>query len=70
VTPSVLPDGLVVLAEGAPDGVGPGAEITFYDHPGGGFVLCAGSLTLGGSLVVDRVLSGLVSNALRRAGVL
>jgi len=69
VTPSVLPAGLVVLAVGAPDGVGPGAEITFYDHPGGGFVLCAGSLTVGGSLVTDAVLSGLVRNALTRAGI-
>jgi hypothetical protein len=69
VTPSVLPDGLVVLAEGAPDGVGPGAEMTYYDHPGGGFVFSAGSLTFGGSLVVDPVLSALVSNVLNRAGV-
>jgi len=70
VTPSALPADLVILAEGAPDGVGPGAEITYYDHPGGGFVLCAGSLTVGGSLVIDPVLSGLMSNALGRAGVI
>lgn len=70
VTTSVLPSDLVILAEGADDGVGPGAEITYYDHPGGGFVLSAGSLTLGGSLVVDPVLSGLVTNALGRAGAL
>jgi hypothetical protein len=69
VTPSVLPDGLVVLAQGAADGVGPGAEITYYDHPGGGFVFCAGSITVGGSLVVDPVLSGLMANVLARAGV-
>jgi hypothetical protein len=59
----------VVLAEGAADGVGPGAEITYYDHPGGGFVFAAGSITLGGSLVVDPVLSGLIANVLARAGV-
>jgi hypothetical protein len=69
VTTSVLPGGLVVLAQGAADGVGPGAEITYYDHPGGGFVFCAGSITVGGSLVVDPVLSGLMANVLARAGV-
>jgi hypothetical protein len=43
--------------------------MTYYDHPGGGFVFSAGSLTFGGSLVVDPVLSGLVGNVLQRAGV-
>jgi hypothetical protein len=54
---------------GRPDARGLGGDITYYDHPGGGFVFAAGSLTLGGSLVVDPVLSGLVGNVLQRAGV-
>ena len=69
VAPSALPDGLVVLATGRPDGGVPGAEITYYDHPGGGFVFAAGSITVGGSLVVDPVLSALMANVLSRAGV-
>ena len=69
VPPSALPAGLVVLAVGQPDAGGLGGRITYYDHPGGGFVLAAGSLTVGGSLVVDPVLTGLMANALQRAGV-
>lgn len=66
---SALPEGLVVLAAGRPDARGAGGEITFYDHPGGGFVFAAGSLTVGGSPVVDPVLDALVTNVLARAGV-
>ena len=69
VAPSVLPDGLVVLATGSAGRRRPGAEITYYDHPGGGFVFSAGSLTVGGSLVVDPVLSALMANVLSRAGI-
>ena len=69
VPPSVLPAGLTRLAVGQPDAGGVGGDITIYDHPGGGFVFAAGSLTFGGSLVVDPVLSGLVRNVLRRAGI-
>ena len=69
VPPSTLPPGLTRLAAGQPDGAGVGGDITVYDHPGGGFVFAAGSLTFGGSLVVDGVLSGLVRNVLQRAGV-
>ena len=69
VPPSALPDGLVVLAQGLPDGTDPGADMTYYDHPGGGFVFSAGSLTFGGSLVVDPVLSTLVHNVIHRAGI-
>ena len=64
VPPSALPGGLVVLAEGVPDAAGPGADMTYYDHPGGGFVFSAGSLTFGGSLVVDAKLSTLVHNVI------
>ena len=69
VPPSVLPAGLTVLAVAEPDARGVGADITYYDHPGGGFVFAAGSLTFGGSLVVDPVLNLLMRNVLRRAGV-
>jgi hypothetical protein len=43
--------------------------MTYYDHPGGGFVFSAGSLTFGGSLVVDAALSTLVHNVIHRAGI-
>lgn len=69
VPPSVLPPGLTLLAVGEPDARGVGADMTYYDHPGGGFVFAAGSLTFGGSLVVDPVMSGLMRNVLERAGV-
>ncbi|SHN83544.1 hypothetical protein SAMN05660350_03436 [Geodermatophilus obscurus] len=69
VPPSPLPSGLVVLAQGVSDGTAPGADMTYYDHPGGGFVFSAGSLTFGGSLVVDATLSTLVHNVIHRAGI-
>jgi FG-GAP-like repeat len=69
VPPSALPTGLVLLAEGVPDAAGAGADMTYYDHPGGGFVFAAGSITFGSSLVVDPVLSRLMNNVLDRAGV-
>lgn len=69
VPPSALPAGLVVLAEGVPDGGSPGADMTYHDHPGGGFVFSAGSLTFGGSLVVDAALGTLVHNVIHRAGI-
>ena len=43
--------------------------MTYYDHPGGGSVFSAGSLTFGGSLVVDAALSTLVQNVIHRAGI-
>jgi hypothetical protein len=69
IPPSSLPDGLVVLASGEADDKGPGAEMVFYEHPGGGLVFSVGSLTFGGSLVVDPALQQLVRNVLTRAGV-
>ncbi|WP_210481182.1 N,N-dimethylformamidase beta subunit family domain-containing protein [Naasia sp. SYSU D00948] len=66
---SALPDGLVIIATGQSDGIGPGADVTYYDHPGGGFMFTIGSITVGGSLVIDPVLSGLMTNVLVRAGV-
>jgi len=64
-----LPNGLVVLATADPDGGGLGAEMVYYEHPGGGIVFSAGSLTFGGSLVVDRTIQELIRNVLTRAGV-
>ncbi len=60
-----LPPGLTVLARADMGG----AEMTYYDHPGGGFVLSAGSITLGGSLVKDLMLQRIIRNALNDAGV-
>lgn len=67
--PSQLPDGLVVLARGQHDGVGTGAEMVYYDHPGGGFVFSVGSITFGGSLVVDSAIQQIMRNVLTKAGV-
>ena len=66
---SVLPNGLVVLATADPDAGGAGAEMVYYEHPGGGIVFSAGSLTFGGSLVVDKTIQELIGNVLTRAGV-
>ncbi len=66
---STLPDGLAILARGVFDGVGPGADMVYYDHPGGGFVFSVGSLTFGGSLVVDSTIQQLMQNVLTKAGV-
>ncbi|MGC5173266.1 N,N-dimethylformamidase beta subunit family domain-containing protein [Microbacterium sp. DT81.1] len=69
VPPSKLPTGLVVLARGEADGEGLGADMTTYNHAGGGLVFSAGSITFGGSLVVDPALRLIVLNALAQAGV-
>jgi hypothetical protein len=66
VPPVTLPAGLEVLAAAESDGQRT-AEITIYDHPGGGFVLSTGSLTFGGSLAVDPDLQALISCALTAA---
>src|SRR3954453_3401787 len=41
--------------------------MTCYRHPGGGFVFAAGSITFGGSLVVDVNLQQIVCNAVDEA---
>jgi hypothetical protein len=69
IPPSTLPAGLEILATGVFDGIGPGADIVCYDHPGGGFVFSVGSITFGGSLVVDTVIQQLMRNVLTKAGV-
>lgn len=66
---SSLPAGLEILATGVFDGIGPGADMVYYEHPGGGFVFSVGSLTFGGSLVVDATIQQLMHNVLGRAGV-
>jgi len=69
------PAGVQVLAVGAMDpgsAIDPGGnphnpgELSYYDHPAGGLVLSAGSITFGGSLVKDPVLNQLMRNALSR----
>jgi hypothetical protein len=39
------------------------ADMTYYEHPGGGFVLAAGAINFGGSLVEDFNLQQIVLNA-------
>jgi hypothetical protein len=56
------PQGLVRLARGANNGYA--ADMTYYDHPGGGFVFAAGAIPVGGSLVVDAALQQIVRNVL------
>ena len=62
-----LPPGLVVLARAEvplnTGGFGT-AEMTCYDHHGGGFVFSVGSLTFGGSLVKDPGLQTIAGRAL------
>lgn len=74
VPPSTVPAGLVVIARGTNDapadgGAGPGADMTYYDHPGGGFVFSVGSITFGGALVVDSFMQQLMRNVMARAGL-
>ncbi|MBD1372187.1 hypothetical protein IC620_07400 [Hazenella sp. IB182357] len=40
--------------------------MVYYDHPGGGGVFWVGSVTFGGSLVVDDKLSQMVKNVMNR----
>ncbi|HXJ61423.1 MAG TPA: N,N-dimethylformamidase beta subunit family domain-containing protein [Verrucomicrobiae bacterium] len=62
-----LPSHHLVLATATnwfKDGRWQGAEMTYYPHPGGGFLFSVGSLTFGGSLVVDGQLLQILRNAL------
>jgi hypothetical protein len=69
VPPSSLPSGLIVLARARADDAGRGAEMVYYNHPGGGFVFSVGSVTFGGSLVVDARIQQIMRNVLQTAGV-
>jgi N,N-dimethylformamidase len=64
--PGAPPADVQVLAEGT--NVGPtndySAQMTYYDTGAGGFVFSVGSLTFGGSLVVDASLQRIVRNVL------
>ncbi len=51
----------LAIGQNAPES---GAYMTYYDHPGGGWVFSAGSINFGGSLVVDCALQRIVRNAL------
>ena len=43
------------------------AEMTYYDTETGGFVFSVGSMTFGGSLLVDTNLQKIVNNALHES---
>jgi len=59
------PAGLVHLAKGTNPGRH-GADMVYFTHPGGGGVFSAGSITFGGSLAVDPVLSRMLLNVTAR----
>jgi hypothetical protein len=56
------PENIELLAIG--ENSGAQANMTYYDHPGGGFVFSVGSMSFGGSLVVDEKLQQIVRNIL------
>ncbi len=70
---SSSPSNIVILARSTvyDDGNNPwpGADMTYYDHPGGGGVFAAGSINFGGSLVENDHLSVIVSNVLAHFGI-
>ncbi|MES3021186.1 MAG: N,N-dimethylformamidase beta subunit family domain-containing protein [Pseudomonadota bacterium] len=59
------PAGMVHLAKGC-NAWGSGADMTYFTHAGGGGVFAVGSITFGGSLVVDAVLSQMMRNVFAR----
>lgn len=67
------PPNLHLLAKGQLDTSAPyyegqhSSHMTYYDHPGGGFVFSAGSMCFTGSLVADQALQRIVKNALAEA---
>ncbi len=68
LSPAPLPQGLQVIARaGTP--AEPGSDMTFYRHPGGGFVLSVGSINFGGSLAVEPKLQQVIRNALTDSDV-
>jgi hypothetical protein len=60
------PDNLQVLARGVnhSDNGDYGADMTYYETGGGGFVFSVGSLSFGGSLVKDNHLQAIMKNVL------
>lgn len=65
VAASTRPPGLVHLANGANKGRS-GADTTYFTHQGGGAVFSVGSVTFGGSLAVDPVLTRMLQNVFAR----
>jgi hypothetical protein len=69
--PGGKPPGLQVLAMGRnwrdQHGNWRGAEMIYYPRNGGGFVFAVGSITFGGSLVIDSQLQQVVRNVLSEA---
>ena len=62
---SRTPASTLLLAQGT--NIGPAAEMVTYDHPGGGFVFSAGSMSIQGAIPVDPVLQKVISNVLTEA---
>src|SRR5581483_894582 len=62
---SSSPASAILLARGL--NAGPAAEMVTYDHPGGGLVFSAGSMSIQGSVPVDAALQTIVSNVLAEA---
>ena len=60
------PANLTVIARGTNPGFG--ADMTFYDHPGGGGVFSVGSISFGGSMIGDPALRQIVRNVLTESG--
>jgi hypothetical protein len=61
------PANLVILSRGTNPGFG--ADMTFYETPGGGGVFSVGSISFVGSLIGDASLQQIVRNVLAGAGV-
>jgi hypothetical protein len=59
------PPGVKVLAKGANPDDG-GAELSYYETPGGGAVFAAGSIAWPSSILVDSAVSRITANVLRR----
>lgn len=59
------PSNSVLLAQGT-NTTGKRADMIYYDHPGGGGVFSVGSITFGGSLLIDNDLTKVVNNVLDR----
>ncbi len=59
------PVNTLLLARGTNPGFG--ADMTYYETTAGGFVFSAGSICIGGSLVVDEKLQIIMKNAINKA---
>jgi hypothetical protein len=65
IDPAGRPPGMVHLAKGT-NPWRTGADMVYLPHPGGGAVFSVGSITFGGSLAVDPVLSRMLCNVIAR----